>query len=198
MPSMTNTITASHLDAIYDTLPKRLTAFRVRHTLGVAHAALRLARRWEADATMALAVGMLHDIAKEEKPSALRQRIEQAPDWKESADESYPAIWHAVAGAIVAEKEFGLPREMAWAIRVHPTGDAEMSQMDKILFLADSIEPGRSWDGVDALRLLAMENLDDAVRQAIFRKTDHVRDRSKPLHPRSQRARAMAERGAMV
>ncbi|NQU43926.1 HD domain-containing protein [bacterium] len=191
---MKELLNAHQIDDIYGILQERLSPSRVLHALGSAHTAVSLAHRWGCNPHDALLAGLLHDIAKDELPSVARERISGHPDWFEVDDEGYPAVWHAILGAIMALEEFGASEDVARAIRLHPTGDAHMTLLDQILFLADYTEPNRTFEGVQTLRKLGRENLGEAVRQAILSKTDHVSRKNKPLHPRSQRARVVSER----
>jgi predicted HD superfamily hydrolase involved in NAD metabolism len=162
--------------------------------LGVGHAALRLALHLGEDPQEALMAGLLHDVAKEEKPSFMRKMMTEAPEWADEDDGHFPSIWHAIVSAIVAVKEFGAPVSVGRAIRFHPTGSPNMTTLEKILFLADYVEPTRTWPGVVEMRELAYRDFEEAVRTAIIKKTEHVRSKSKPLHPRSLRALVTAER----
>lgn len=188
--------TACQFDFIYTVLHQRLSPRRIYHTLGAAHMSLLLAHRWGCDPDCALTAALLHDIAKEQKHDEILSQIEQDlqvvmhPD-----DRHFPDIWHALAGEIVARKDLGISSpEVGVAIRLHPTGDGEMALLEKIIFLADYIEPTRSFDGVDDLRRLAWEDLDKAVDLAIVRKTGYLRENGRKLHGRSQRALNKAQR----
>ncbi len=194
---MEHWITASRLDEIYDTLDQRLTAQRKMHVLGTCQAALVLATRWDVDPNQALAAMLLHDIAKQETKERLREIITSRSEWDEAEDIDFPAIWHAIAGAILARDEFNIPCEaVCEAIRLHPTGDGQMTLLEKIVFLADYTEPTRNFPGVQDLRRLAREDLDQALACAIEQKTMYVRQNNKKLHPRSaQAAKAFASLG---
>lgn len=181
--------TGAQLDHLYGELGRRLPPRRLAHVMGGAQYAVALALRWGTDANEALTAMLLHDVAKNEPRERLRAIIEAHPGEDDPEDRAHPSIWHAVAGAILAREEFGVPSAAVHrAIRLHPTGDAEMSLLDKIVFLADYIEPNRSHPAAEPLRRLAFENLDEAVCRAIATKTDHLRERGRRLHPRSQRA----------
>lgn len=180
-------------DHLYSTLESRLSPRRLHHCIGVGHFALRLARKWNIPAEEALAAGLLHDIAKEEPPARQRELLKAELDWADPDDDEHSAIWHAVAGAVLAREEFGLSVSAANAIRLHPTGDSPMTGLEQILFVSDYIEPGRRWEGARELRVLALEDLDEAVREVALMKTAHVESRRKPLHPRSLRVRAAAK-----
>ncbi|MFP4379624.1 MAG: bis(5'-nucleosyl)-tetraphosphatase (symmetrical) YqeK [Candidatus Sumerlaeia bacterium] len=188
---------AFRLDDIYDALNERLSDPRIMHVLGSGQAAVRLARRWDVDADDALTAALLHDIAKELKPSELRRLMDSSPEWATEEDGHYPSIWHAVAGAIIATREFGVSEKVARAILYHPTGSPDMDRLAKVIFLADYIEPTRTWEGVAPMRRLAMEDLEEAVRSSVIKKTDHVQSKSKPLHPRSLRTRTMVQKNGM-
>lgn len=187
-------LTAVRLDEITAILHERLSPPRVLHSLGASHSAVVLANRWGCDPGEALLAGLLHDIAKEEKPSAQREIITRSERWHDPVDDPFPAIWHAVAGAAVACEEFGAPETVGWAIALHPTGDAGMTLLEKVIFLSDYIEPTRVWRGVGDLRDLARLDLEEAVWVAVLKKTAHVKSKRKPLHPRSQRALVEAEK----
>jgi predicted HD superfamily hydrolase involved in NAD metabolism len=187
-------LTAIQLDEITFILRERLSPQRVLHSLGTSHSAVFLANRWGCDPDEALLAALLHDIAKEESPSAQREIIVRSARWHNPEDDAFPSIWHAAASAAVACEEFGASETVGRAIAIHPTGDAGMTLLEKIIFLADYIEPTRTWQGVGDLRELARQNLEEAAHAAIFKKTAHVNEKRKPLHPRSQRALAEAEK----
>lgn len=74
------------------------------------------------------------------------------------------AIWHGLVGASFVERELGITdAEILHAIRVHTTGAAKMSLLDKIIYVADYIEPGRDFPGVQDARAIAWADLDEAV-----------------------------------
>lgn len=187
--------TARQLDQILSFLKERLSPHRVLHSVGTAHEALQLAALWGCDPEEALVAGLLHDCAKEEDPSIQRRRINGNGDWADPEDEGFPAIWHAVASAALAAEEFGISPEAARAIRLHPTGDAEMTLLDQVVFLADYLEPMRKWEGAEELRRLARRDLAAAVREAVFQKISHVKSKGKMLHPRALRALEALKKG---
>jgi nicotinate-nucleotide adenylyltransferase len=186
--------TARQLDDLYALLLQRLSPRRIFHTIGAAHVAVRLAVRWNASPAAALIAALLHDVAKDENREALAERIEGDLGNTRPEDLEIPSTWHAVAGEIIARREFGVSPEIGGAILLHPTGDAEMGLLAQIIFLADYIEPMRAFDGVRKLRQMAGEDLAAAVDAAILLKTSFVEKRGKPLHKRSERAREAARR----
>lgn len=175
---------AENLDTLTAVLAHRLPPKRYFHTLAVAHTALALAHRWGVNPDAALAAALLHDIAKKKDLEPYRDVLMRDPE-----DRDFPGIWHAVAGAIIAREEFGVADPaVLHAIRTHPTGDVEMSDLDRIVFLADYTAPLRRYDGVEEIRRLARCDLAGAARLAIVRKTRYIRESGKPMHARSLRA----------
>ena len=164
-------------------LKKELDAERYAHTLGVVSAAREMARRFGEDEEKAALAALLHDCAK---CMPLGQMQKAAKD--EAVDpmmRESKALMHAVAGRCVARDQYGVEDEdVLSAIRWHTTGRAGMTRLEKIVYLADMIEPGRrTYPGLEALRVLCRQDLDLAMHQALRMSVDHVHDQSKPLHP---------------
>lgn len=136
---------------------------RFRHVLGVEKAAIALAKKYGVSATKASIAALTHDYAKERSRDTFFAVIDEEklnPTLKEWNN----AIWHGVVGAYIVKKELGIDDpEIFQAISVHTTGAADMSPLDKVLYVADFIEPGRVFPGVKEAREIAMLNLDDAV-----------------------------------
>jgi len=146
-------------------LGERLSEKRYLHSLGVAEEAERLAKRYGADTEKAYLAGLVHDCAKEipeeETLSLLRDVYHIEPDF---AAKAAPWLLHGTLGACVAKEEFGIEdEEILDAIRYHTTGKAGMSLLSKLIFIADFIEPGRSYPDVEMLRAMTYENLEEAM-----------------------------------
>jgi nicotinate-nucleotide adenylyltransferase len=183
---MRNWTTAARLDQVYTALGERLSPRRMLHVLGACHTAVTLAERWGGDPSAALAAALLHDIAKE-----LDLKNHPGLSEMDAEDAAHPGVWHAALGASLAREEFGVDSPLVErAIRVHPTGDGEMSLLDRIVYLSDYIEPCRTHPGARRLRELARRDLAAAADHAILEKTDYVQGKGKTLHARSERARA--------
>jgi len=164
---------------------------RFLHSLGAMHFATALAHRHGEEPVRAATAGLLHDCGRfasiEQIEAEARRRAVVLPP----EDRPYAKVWHALLSADVAASDFGVTDESVLrAIRLHPTGEAEMSRLDRIIFLADYIEPTRHFDGLMELRRLAERDLDNAFRHALECKLRHIRDQGRPLHPRSLRALA--------
>jgi predicted HD superfamily hydrolase involved in NAD metabolism len=100
-------------------------------------------------------------------------------------------VWHAYLSAYLAEHDFGVADPAVLrAIRLHPTAEAEMSALDRIIFMADYIEPTRRFAGLNELRELAEGDLDKAFRTVLEQKLLFIQMKDRPLHPRALRALA--------
>lgn len=136
---------------------------RVPHVQGCEAEAVRLAHRWGADEERAAEAAILHDCTKKELlPEQLRLCAKYGiiPDELERENGK---LLHAKTGAAVARFEFGSDDEVVEAIRWHTTGRPNMTTLEKVLYMADYMEPTRDFPGVEELRRLAYEDLDRAM-----------------------------------
>lgn len=165
-------------------LRRALNEKRYRHTVGTVRAAAALAERYGADPQRARVAALLHDCAKLNGRSILEQaREEGVPVSPE--DERSPGLVHAEVGEVYARRDYGVtdPAVLA-AIRCHTAGRLDMTVLDKIIYLADMIEPGRAYAGVERLRQAAREEpLDDALRLGVIQNIELVREKGARLHP---------------
>ena len=178
---------------------------RIPHVMGCREEARRLARRWGADADEAERAAILHDVTKklpiEEQlrlcsaygiiPGIGAETQTGAAAVAASPEEfaqRYPAVLHAFSGAAIAWGEFGISPAVRDAVMWHTTGKRDMTLLEKIIWLADYIEPTRTMPGVKKVRRLAYEDLDDALRLAMRNSLDHMAERKKSPHPASLEA----------
>ena len=164
-------------------LKKELDAQRYTHTLGVEETARQMALLFGEDPQKAALAGLLHDCAK---CMTLTQMVKAAkgvpldPVMKESK-----ALMHAVAGMCVAKNVYGVDDpDVLGAIRWHTTGHAGMTRLEKIIYLADMIEPSRKpYPGLEEIRALCWKDLDLAMHTALTMSLEHVVSQGKTLHP---------------
>lgn len=142
---------------------EQLTEHRYQHTLGVMEAAITLAHQYGADEKKAELAAIFHDYAKFRPKEEMKQIIiEQG--FPHDLLEYNAELWHAPVGAYLTETEAGITdREILDAIQYHTSGRPGMSLLEKVIYLADYIEPGRHFPGVDEVRELAKQNLDRAL-----------------------------------
>jgi predicted HD superfamily hydrolase involved in NAD metabolism len=150
-----------------DRTREQLPLSRWEHTLRVVETAAILAERYGADKEKVDIAAILHDYCKFWTAEELIFAIKQ---YKLPQDLLLynQELWHGPVASVVASKELGIEdQEIIHAIFYHTTGRPNMSLVEKVVFLADYIEPARKFPGVDATRLLAQENLDDAIVLAL-------------------------------
>ncbi len=156
---------------------------RFRHVLGVIDTARDLAIRFGADVSKAMLAAALHDIAKYEASEQMKRYLTENNETPELL-QFHTELWHAPVGALIVQQEYGIDdEEVLSAIRFHTTGRAKMSLLEKIIFLADYIEPGRTTPRVDECRKLAESNLDGAIIFAYQRTIEYLVSKCAKIHP---------------
>ena len=161
---------------------------RVAHVLGCRDTAVALARRWGADATDAARAGLLHDITKALSGDLQLTLCDAYGIILDTFSKENPKTLHALTGSLVAERIFGESQTVVNAIRHHTTGKADMSVLEKIIYVADYMEPNRDFPGVDKLRQLAFTDLDGALRLGLTMTLDMLRRQGSTISPASQKA----------
>ncbi|MEC0664643.1 bis(5'-nucleosyl)-tetraphosphatase (symmetrical) YqeK [Priestia flexa] len=146
---------------------EQLTERRYIHTLGVMETAVKLAERYDVDIKKAELAAIFHDYAKF-RPKEEMKAIIINESMSVHLLEANTELWHAPVGAFLVEKEVGLTDEdILNAIRYHTSGRPGMSSLEKVIYVADYIEPGRNFPGVEEVRELAEQDLDKALLQAL-------------------------------
>lgn len=165
------------------TVKEQLTDHRYQHTIGVMETAINLAERYGANVKKAELAAIFHDYAKFRPKDEMKQIIlDQGMEQQLLVFNS--ELWHAPVGAFLVEKEVGLDdEEILDAIRFHTSGRVGMSLLDKIIYLADYIEPGRRFPGVDEVRDLAKASLNKALVQAIKNSILFLMKKNQPVYP---------------
>lgn len=147
---------------------------RAAHVLGCEASARALALRWGLDPDLAAEAAILHDCTKSWTPQEQLDYCRSRGLVLDEGELDNPLLYHARSGAVAAAELFGAPPEVCEAIRWHTTGKPEMDLLEKILYLADKIEPTRSFPGVESVRELAAEDLDAAMGKMLFLSTRSI------------------------
>lgn len=179
------------LDRAAKHLSYLLKPARHKHSIGVMETAAKLAERFGADVKKAQIAGLLHDCAKNLDPGraeALCEKYGLAPD---AVTAKEPGLMHQLLGPAHAAAEFCIEdTEILDAIGCHTTGRVGMTLLDKILYLADFIEPYRTdFEGLEALRKLCKKDIDAAMRFALDLSVKHVLSKGGLIHPNTILAR---------
>lgn len=157
---------------------------RKAHSLRVAEFACRYAKKFGVPERQALQVSLFHDCAKNLPLDSPLLAGFQPP-------EGVPApVVHQFAGAYLAERRFGILDESVLdAIRYHTSGRENMSPLEKLIYLADMLEDGRSFDGAVELRsLLENKGVDACLKESLKRSLAFVEERGLPVYPLTKRA----------
>lgn len=161
----------------------QLTEQRYQHTLGVLESALDLSTRFEGNKSAVELAAIFHDYSKF-RPKEEMRKIIQEQAYSVDLLDFHHELWHAPVGAYLVQEEVGIhDKEILAAIRWHTTGRADMSLTERIVFLADYIEPGRKFPGVEEVRELAKHNLNHAVIKASENTIRFLLDKNQPIYP---------------
>lgn len=163
---------------------------RVAHVLGCRDMAVELAKRWGADVTDAARAGLLHDITKAIDGPLQLTLCSEYGTMLNDFSRRYPKTLHALTGSLVADRIFGEKEAVVNAIRHHTTGKANMSQLEKIIYIADYVEPNRTIAGVDQLRHLAFTDLDAALKMGLQMTVSYLNEQGSEVSPESREALA--------
>lgn len=164
---------------------------RFAHSVRVARAADVLAQRHGADASRARLAGLLHDLARLFSPERLIAECRARSLSIDAGERAHPVLLHAKLGAALARERFGIDDpQVRSAIEKHTTGAGKMSKLDCIVYLADSLEPGRSFEQRPILWKIALEDLNAAMRGVLLAAMRHNLRKGVPIAPPTLEAAA--------
>jgi predicted HD superfamily hydrolase involved in NAD metabolism len=174
-------------DQVLAWLNQNVPESRLRHILRVEQTAIELAQCHNLDTEKAAQAGLMHDLAKFFKPQRLLEMAQAEGLELDPVDIANPHLLHAQVSAIVARDEFGIQDdETLAAIADHTLGRPGMSALSCVVYLADSLEPGRGNTlELDTLRQVAQQNLEKAVWLTSDYSLNHLVTTQKLIHPRA-------------
>ncbi len=178
------------MEELEKTVIRLLNPNRVAHVLGCRDTCVALARHWGADQTDAARAGILHDITKALDGPLQLTLCAEYDTILDDFSRRYPKTLHARTGSMVAKRIFGENEAVVEAIRHHTTGKAAMSLLEKIVYVADYIEPNRTLPGVERLRQLAFTDLDAALKAGLEMTLEHLNNLGDEVSPESREALA--------
>ncbi len=182
--------------ALQKKVTQLLAEKRVPHVLGCRDTAVELAHKYGADPILAERAALLHDVTKAlDGPLQLLLCRKLGVVLDPFAQEN-PKILHPITGAAVAEQFFGEVSEVVSAIRWHTTGRRGMTTLEKIIYIADYIEPvTRHFPGVEELRAAAYEDLDQGVALGLAMTVDQLRQKNQNISSDSLEALEELQKG---
>ena len=159
-----------------------LKAKRIPHVLGTEQTAKALAEKYGADVEKARFAALLHDATKRLSMAEQLALCEHYHIALDELEQHALKLLHAKTGAALARDVFGADDEIYNAILWHTTGKADMALLDKVIYLADYIEPNRDFDGVDDLRKVVWEDLDRGLAMGLAMTVEEMKERGNPVH----------------
>ncbi len=157
-----------------------------RHSLGVAEIAVSLADRYGADTRKAYLAGMVHDYGKRYPKNELLHKANHLGLTLDRVTRQEKRLLHAPVGAALIKSELRIiDSDIIRAVAFHTTGRNGMTLLEKVIYLADYIEAGREFEGVDIIRKTAFSNIDQALLSAVDQAIKSILARGLMLHPRS-------------
>ena len=163
---------------------------RFKHSIGVMETAVELAKKYDCDVDKARIAGLLHDCAKYRDKLYLLKRVNDFDIILDDLMIYNKELIHGPLGAKVAEVEYGFEdEEVLSAIYYHTIGKENMTLLEKIIYLADYIEPSRHFPNVDWYRTYAFRDLDGALRYSMDNTIKYLIEKGKLIHLNTIKAR---------
>lgn len=180
----------SNIETLLQGVAQKLSPERYAHTVRVVQQARILGMAHQCDLSQVEVAAALHDCARDYPTNVLLMQAESFGIVLTDVERSTPALLHALVGAEVARREFGIVGDsILSAIRWHTTGRPHMTDLEKVIFLADYTEVGRNFSGVEEVRATSMQNLDAAMFLSLNQTIAYVLQRGLVLHPSTVEAR---------
>jgi len=170
-------------------LRKNLSEDRYEHTLSVMDTAKELSERFGYNVNKAVIAAMLHDTAKEKSAAELNDICKKASKGLDKYSKDSVNLLHGPAASYIIREKYGvIDEEISRSIYYHTTGYYDMGTLEKIIFIADKIEPLNDFDGINDIRTAAECSLDEAMILLLERGIKRVKDRAQTLHPLQTKA----------
>lgn len=161
---------------------------RYEHTLGVMYTTGAMAMRYHVDLEKALIAGLLHDCAKGLSSDKKLKLCEKYQLTVSESERKNPGLLHAKLGAYIAKTKYGIDdMEIVDAIAYHTTGRPEMTLLDKIVYIADYIEPNRNEaPNLDEVRALAFQDIDTCLYVILKDSLAYLETKNEVVDPRTE------------
>ncbi|KXZ40128.1 putative HD superfamily hydrolase of NAD metabolism [Alkalithermobacter thermoalcaliphilus JW-YL-7 = DSM 7308] len=180
-----------NIKQMQDILKNMITQERMIHSIGVSDTAKKLAKIYGEDIYKAQIAGLLHDCAKCLDKEQMMYYVKKYNIYLDQIQIKEPELAHGIIGAYVCKDVFKIDDEdILSSIIYHTTGKEDMTKLEKIIYIADFIEPNRDYPGVDKLRDVAFnEGLDKSLLMAFDNTIKYVISIKKVIHPITVKAR---------
>ncbi|MGO1370646.1 MAG: bis(5'-nucleosyl)-tetraphosphatase (symmetrical) YqeK [Senegalia sp. (in: firmicutes)] len=172
------------ISKIKEILKNEIDEERYKHTIRVVDMAIKLAKTYNVDEKKAELAALLHDSAKYKDREVLLEKANEFDIILDVILKNNHHLIHPYLGAKIAELKYNIVDEdILNAIKYHTTGRCNMTMLEKIIFMADFIEPNRSFLGIDHIRDLAFKNIDKSMVLAMDNTLKYIIDRGFLIHP---------------
>lgn len=179
-----NALSGYNLELLKNKLKSFINTERFKHSLGVMEVAEKLAVHYGYDSERAKIAGLLHDCAKGYSEEELLQMAKKYNLVVDEIQRLIPQLLHGPIGACILPEEFGVKDPVILdAVKYHSTGKPGMHLLEKIIFLADYIEPNRRCPGLDRLRKVSFKDLNRAIVDAAERTIIYHLQKGELVHP---------------
>ena len=149
-------------------IKEHLSKKRAQHSMNVADAAVKLARLYNGNEEKAYVAGLLHDVCKEMPPEKQLEYVMRSPLDVSEYEKKTTALFHAVAGSVFIQEEFGIADpEIIRAVRYHTVACGDMDKLSQIIYIADLISDDRDYKDVKKMRKYAEQGLEKAMLEAL-------------------------------
>ena len=176
----------------FDKMKKRVQSHldkeRYEHTMGVMYTAAAMAMRYQVDIEKALTAGLLHDCAKCLSSDKKLKLCEKYEITISESEKKNPGLLHAKLGAYIAKTKYDIKdQEIVDAIAYHTTGRPEMTLLDKIVYIADYLEPNRNVaPNLEEARKLAFEDIDECLYLILRDSLAYLETKSEVIDPMTE------------
>ncbi len=170
---------------LIEAVQSQISSKRFQHVLGVEQAAVQLAERYGVSIEKASIAALTHDYAKERSDKEMQELIFHEKldlEWLDYGSN----IWHGPLGALLVERELGISNlDILNAIKHHTVGAEKMSLLEQVIYVADYIELGRDFPGVEQVRTLAAEDLQAAVGYETKQTLHYLIEKNRRIYPKT-------------
>lgn len=171
-------------DKMRENLKLTLSRERFRHSEEVMNEALRLAEFYKVNIEKARIAGLLHDCARDAGKDEIYKVLEKYNVVLDDIQKKTPVLLHSILGSFYAKEYYGVEdKEILDAIYWHTTGRAGMTMLEKIIFVADYIESGRNFEGVEEARKQAYKDIERCIVICCDLTIRYILQKGKLLHP---------------
>ena len=169
-------------------LKARLSPQRYKHSLAVSRAAVSLAKRYDCDVQKAELAGLIHVVCKDDSKEVQLQTAEEFGIILTEFERNCPKLWHSIVGAEYVRRYIIDDDDIVNAVRYHTSARADMSLLEKVIYVADCISSDRTFKGVSQLRSQAKKSLDSVILSMTRTTLEELVSSSLPLHSDSVNA----------